>query len=147
VIGEWVNETSIELLIELGAARSTRPSESAIRRAFTRVGADVLDTVVAAFCWTRTQVVSGRRVITLDGKTVCGARTPSTPAPHLVAAFDRTTGMVLGQVATAAKSNEILAARDLLGLFDLDQVVVTVDAIHTQQRSNSDTTSASKLMW
>ena len=52
--------------------------------------------------------------------------------PHLIAAFDHTAGTVLGQVATAAKSNEIPAVRDLLGLFDLNQVVVTVDAMHTQ---------------
>ncbi len=128
-IGEWVSETPAELLSELGA---TRPSESAIRRVFTRVDADVLDAVIGAFCWTRTQVVGGRRVIALDGKTVRGARTPTRAAPHLIAAFDHTAGTVLGQVDTAAKSNEIPAVRDLLGLFDLNQVVVTVDAMHTQ---------------
>jgi len=128
-IGEWASETPAELLAELGASR---PSESAIRRALTRVDANVLDAVVGAFCWSRTQVVGGRRVIALDGKTVRGARTPTTPAPHLIAAFDHTAGTVLGQVATAAKSNEIPAVHDLLGLFDLEQVVVTVDAMHTQ---------------
>jgi len=131
-IGEWVGETCTELLCELGASRAARPSESAIRRAFTRVDADILDAVVGAFCWTRTQVVGGRRVIALDGKTVRGARTPTRTAPHLIAAFDHAAGTVLGQVATAAKSNEIPAARELLGLFDLNQVVVTVDAMHTQ---------------
>jgi predicted transposase YbfD/YdcC len=131
-IGEWASETPTGLLAELGVSRSKGPSESAIRRAFARVDADVLDAVVGAFCWTRTGVVSGRRVIALDGKTVRGARTPTTVAPHLVAAFDHTAGTVLGQVATAAKSNEIPAVRDLLGLFDLNEVVVTVDAMHTQ---------------
>ena len=43
-IGEWASETPAELLAELGA---TRPSESAIRRVFTRVDADILDTVIA----------------------------------------------------------------------------------------------------
>ena len=131
-IGEWVAEASAEMLGELGASRSARPSESAIRRAFTRVDADVLDAVIGAFCWTRTQVVGARRVIALDGKTVRGARTPTRAAPHLIAAFDHTAGTVLGQVATAAKSNEIPAVRELLGLFDLQDVVVTVDAMHTQ---------------
>ncbi len=131
-IGEWVGETPAELLAELGASRSAKPSESAIRRVFTRVDADTLDAVIGAFCWSRTRVVGGRRVIALDGKTVRGARTPTRAAPHLIAAFDHTAGAVLGQVATAAKSNEIPAARDLLRLFDLNQVVVTVDAMHTQ---------------
>ena len=50
-------------------------------------------------------------------------------APHLVAAFDHHTGTVLGQLAIAAKSNEIPAVRTLLAGFDLRGVVVTVDAI------------------
>jgi predicted transposase YbfD/YdcC len=131
-IGEWVAEASTQMLAELGASRPARPSESAIRRAFTRVDPDVLDMVIGAFCWTRTQVVDGRRVIALDGKTVRGARTPTQTAPHLIAAFDHTAGTVLSQVATAAKSNEIPAVRALLRLFDLNRVVVTVDAMHTQ---------------
>ena len=35
-------------------------------------------------------------------------------APHLVAAFDHDAGVVLGQLAVAAKSNEIPCVRDLL---------------------------------
>jgi predicted transposase YbfD/YdcC len=45
---------------------------------------------------------------------------------------------VLGQVAVSAKSNEIPAVRTLLTRFDLREVVVTVDAMHTQ----SDTATA-----
>lgn len=82
--------------------------------------------------FTRTAALDGRRVIAIDGKTVRGARTARASAPHLVAAFDHTTGTVLGQVAVAAKSNEIPAVRDLLATFDLTGVVITVDAIHTQ---------------
>jgi len=55
-------DAGAEMLAELGASRSARPSESAIRRAFTRVDADILDAVIGAFCWTRTRVVGGRRV-------------------------------------------------------------------------------------
>ena len=76
-----------------------------------------------------------RRVVAVDGKTVRGARSATTSAPHLVAAFDHASGSILGQVATAAKSNEIPAVRALLGAFDLAAdggVVVTVDAMHTQ---------------
>src|SRR5665811_297704 len=42
------------------------------------------------------------------------------------------SGTVLGQLAVTAKSNEIPAVRTLLATFDLDGVVVTVDAMHTQ---------------
>ncbi len=134
-IGEWVAGQSETALIRLGVGEgggARRPTESTIRRAFARVDADLLDRVIGAFVWTRTHVVAGRRVIALDGKTVRGARTANAVAPHLVAAFDHATGTVVGQVAVAAKSNEIPAVRDLLACFDLTGVVVTVDAMHTQ---------------
>ena len=80
-----------------------------------------------------TFTVDQRRVIALDGKTIRGARTrPDGKAPHLVAAFDHGAGAVLGQVAVEAKSNEIPAARTLLGQLDLGGAVVTLDAMHTQ---------------
>jgi hypothetical protein len=107
-----------------------------------RLDADLLDRVIGAFLWTSTQVVASRRVIAIDGKTVRGARTANAVAPHLVAAFDHVAGTVLGQVAVAAKSNEIPAVRDLLACFDLTGAVVTVDAMHTQTDTATAITQA-----
>ena len=131
-IGQWVADADENLLAALGATRCRVPSESAIRRTFNRLDATVLDSVLGAWLWTRTGVVGQRRVIALDGKTIRGARTRHQIAPHLVAAFDHHTGTVLGQLAIAAKSNEIPAVRTLLASFDLAGTVVTVDAMHTQ---------------
>ena len=131
-IGQWASELTGEQLVELGISRPTAPDASTFRKVFARLDATTLDRLVGAFVWTRTRVVAGRRVIAIDGKTVRGARTATTTAPHLVSALDHATGTVLGQVATAAKSNEILTVRTLLACFDLTGVVVTVDAMHTQ---------------
>jgi len=135
-IGQWVGDADADLRAALGFRRGRGPSESAIRRAFGRLDAAKLDAVLGAWMWTRTRVVDQRRVIAIDGKTVRGARARDTDgkttAPHLVAAFDHTSGTVLGQLAVTAKSNEIPAVRTLLSGFDLAGVVVTVDAMHTQ---------------
>ena len=131
-IGQWVGDVDADLLAALGFGRGKRPSESAIRRAFGRLDAAKLDAVLGAWMWTRTRVVDQRRVIAIDGKTIRGARTHDSSAPHLVAAYDHTSGTVLGQLAVATKSNEIPAVRTLLAGFDLTGVVVTVDAMHTQ---------------
>jgi len=141
-IGEWVGDQPEPALARLGVGTGPPPTESTIRRTFARVDADLLDQVIGAHLWTRTRVVDDRRVIALDGKTVRGARTANTVAPHLVAAFDHTSGTVLGQVAVAAKSNEIPAVRDLLATFDLTAVVVTLDAMHTQSDTATAITSA-----
>ena len=131
-IGEWVAHQPIEALRVLGVTTPAGPDESTIRRVFALLDADVLDQLVGAFMWTRTHTVEQRRVIALDGKTVRGARTKTRTAPHLVAAFDHGTGVVVGQLGVTAKSNEIPAVQGLLKLFDLTGVVVTVDAMHTQ---------------
>ena len=138
-IAQWAQDLDGEQLRELGLTRSYAPNASTFRRLFMTLDAAVLDAVIGAFMWTRTRTINGRRVIAIDGKTVRGARTATgddgaggTTAPHLVAALDHATGTVLGQLATAAKSNEIPTVRTLLATFDLKGVVVTVDAMHTQ---------------
>ena len=135
-IASWAADLSVEQRAQVGLTRPRAPDASTFRRVLGRLDAVVLDAVVGAFVWTRTATVDGRRVIALDGKTVRGARTTTEAgtdhAPHLVAAFDHASGTVLGQLAIAAKSNEIPTVRTVLAGFDLTDVVVSVDAMHTQ---------------
>jgi predicted transposase YbfD/YdcC len=131
-IGQWAADAGVDVLATLGATRGAA-EESTFRRAFAAIDADTLDAVLGAWLWTRTVQVTGRLVIAIDGKTIRGARTKDGKAPHLVAALAHGIGAVLGQVAVAAKSNEIPAVRDLLKAFkDLAGAVITVDAMHTQ---------------
>jgi predicted transposase YbfD/YdcC len=131
-IGQWAADAGTGVLDTLGAARGAA-DESTFRRAFALVNADLLDQVVGAWLWTRTTLSAGRRVIAIDGKTLRGARGKNGKAPHLVAALAHGIGALLGQVAVAAKSNEIPAVRDLLAAFtDLADAVITIDAMHTQ---------------
>ena len=132
-IGEWALELSGEQLGRLGLTHA--PVESTLRKLFARLDAAALDRILTAVAWTRTREVAGRRVIAIDGKTVRGARSATTTAPHLVAALDHDAGVVLGQLAIGAKSNEIPAVRDLLAAFDpelLRDSAITLDAMHTQ---------------
>ncbi len=141
-IGEWVAHQPIETLRILGVTGSAGPDESTIRRVFARLDADLLDQLIGAALWTRTHTVAARRVIAVDGKTVRGARSKTTTAPHLVAALDHRTGAVIGQLKVTAKSNEIPAVQELLKHFDLNEVVVTMDAMHTQTGTAQQITTA-----
>jgi predicted transposase YbfD/YdcC len=132
-IGEWGAELDAGQLARLGLARA--PEESTLRKLFARLDAAALDGALAVWAWTRTRQVHGRRVIAIDGKTVRGARSATQSAPHLIAAADHAQGVVLGQLAVGAKTNEIPAVRDLLAGFepeDLRGAVITADAMHTQ---------------
>jgi predicted transposase YbfD/YdcC len=136
-IASWAADLTAQQRALVGLTRPVAPHASTFRRVLASLDAAVLDGLVGAFLWTRTAVVDGRRVIALDGKTLRGARRRTTPAatgqaPHLVAAFDHGSGVVLGQLATAAKSNEIPTVRTVLACLDLTGVVISVDAMHTQ---------------
>jgi predicted transposase YbfD/YdcC len=131
-ITEWLADQEAAVGAALGLRPGRAPDASTFRRVFARLDADLLDAVVGAWMWTATRLVEGRRVIAVDGKTVRGARAAGVDAPHLVAAFDHAAAVVLGQVAVAAKTNEIPTVRTLLKMLDLAGAVVTVDAMHTQ---------------
>ncbi|MBO0879992.1 MAG: ISAs1 family transposase [Mycobacterium sp.] len=131
-IGQWASDAGSDVLAGLGAVRGPA-EESTFRRAFAAIAPDKLDQILGAWLWTRSAQVNGRLVIAIDGKTVRGAKDSHGRQPHLVAALAHGIGAVLGQVAVAAKSNEIPAVRDLLAAFtDLAGAVVTIDALHTQ---------------
>jgi predicted transposase YbfD/YdcC len=71
--------------------------------------------------------------IAIDGKTVRGSGSSKLGPLHLVSAWASEHHLSLGQVATAAKSNEITAIPELLELLDLHGAIVTIDAMGCQK--------------
>lgn len=83
-----------------------------------------------------TQQLSGRaKTISIDGKTMRGSHDTfhDKSSKHIVSAWANESRLVLAQVATTEKSNEITAIPELLGLLELDGCVVTIDAMGTQK--------------
>jgi DDE_Tnp_1-associated len=73
--------------------------------------------------------------IAIDGKAQRGSarRTVGRSALHVVSAWSVETHLTLGQVATGARSNEITALPEWLELLDLNDAVVTIDAMGSQK--------------
>lgn len=71
--------------------------------------------------------------IAIDGKTLRGSGSSKLGPLHLVSAWATEHHLSLGQVATAAKSNEITAIPELLELLDLHGAIVTIDAMGCQK--------------
>ena len=73
-------------------------------------------------------------VIAIDGKTLRGSRHTSIgQSPlHLVSAWASANRLLLGQVETEDKSNEIEAIPRLLAILDLKGCIVTIDAMGCQ---------------
>ena len=76
----------------------------------------------------------GAQVVAIDGKTLRRShdRRGGKAALHLVSAWATEHGLVVGQVATDAKSNEITAIPALLKLLALEGATVTIDAMGCQ---------------
>lgn len=75
-----------------------------------------------------------KEIIALDGKTVRGSgnkKEKQNPI-HLVSAWAAQNRLMLGQVKTAVKSNEITAFPELLNLIEVKGSIVTIDAMGCQ---------------
>jgi predicted transposase YbfD/YdcC len=103
----------------------------------TRVAAVVAPTAVQAVVvpWLVERRGEVGEWIHLDGKALRGTRCPrrQLKAVHVVSAWAGQSGLTLGQVAVAAKANEITALSTLLPLLDLREKIVTIDAIGCQK--------------
>ena len=79
-------------------------------------------------------------VIAIDGKTVRGSGKKEGKGIHLVSAWADELGLVLGQVRTEEKSNEITAIPQLLSALDISGCVITIDAMGFQKQIACDIT-------
>jgi predicted transposase YbfD/YdcC len=74
------------------------------------------------------------RAWSLDGKSVRGAATATTRAPHLVSVLRHDTNTVAAQRNVDLKTNEITVFEEVLNVIgDLRGQVVIADALHTQR--------------
>lgn len=74
-------------------------------------------------------------IIPIDGKTVRGSfdKNSSKSAIHIVSAWCSENNIVLGQIKTEEKSNEITAIPELLNLIDITDSIITIDAMGCQK--------------
>jgi len=111
------------------------PSHDTFGRVFSRIKPDQLERAFVEFM-NELAKVSGGDLLAVDGKTVRNSfdKAGNRAAIHMVSAWSETNRLVLGQLATEEKSNEITAIPKLLALLDLTDTVVTIDAMGCQKK-------------
>lgn len=110
------------------------PSADTFRRLFARIAPVAFERAFRG--WVGALIGDcTERLIAIDGKAVRGAarHSPMGKGLHLVHAWSVSNRMLLGQVATGEKSNEITAIPELLDLLDLQGALVTIDAMGCQR--------------
>ena len=71
--------------------------------------------------------------VAIDGKTVRRSKNGAIPPVHIVSAWSSDQRLVLGQLKTEKKSNEIKAIPELLAMLSLKGAMVTIDAMGCQK--------------
>lgn len=115
------------------------PSVSTFRRVFARLDPEELGRCLKQWTQELAKCHKGKQ-IAIDGKTLCGSidRAWNKLGVHMVTAYCVQDELVLAQVATDQKSNEITAVPKLLEMVDLEGAVVTGDAMNCQKRIIQD---------
>ena len=109
------------------------PSHDTFNRVFARVSPKGFQACFAS--WVRALSGAYEGLIAVDGKRLRRSHDRATDqsAIHLVSAWAVENSLVLGQLKTDAKSNEITAIPQLLELLALEGCLVTIDAMGCQK--------------
>jgi predicted transposase YbfD/YdcC len=110
------------------------PSHDTFGRVFARLDPVQLENCFLQWMSALAQTTDGR-LIAIDGKTIRRSfdQASGKAAIHMVSAWCEASRLVLGQVATEEKSNEITAIPRLLEMLDVRSAVVTIDAMGCQK--------------
>ena len=110
------------------------PSHDTFGRVFSRLDPQQLEQCFQRWMGAMVEL-GGGQLIAIDGKTIRRSfdKADSKAAIHVVSAWSETNSLVLGQLATDEKSNEISAIPRLLKMLDITDSVVTTDAMGCQK--------------
>lgn len=79
--------------------------------------------------------LNNKEVVAIDGKTIRGAKSNGKKSPyHIVSAWANEQNLVLGQIKTDEKSNEITAIPKLLEVLCIENTIITIDAMGCQEK-------------
>jgi predicted transposase YbfD/YdcC len=109
------------------------PSHDTFSRLFRSMNPEQFGAAFQRFMAVFSQQCQG--VVAIDGKVLRRSfdRASKTSALHMVSAWGCEQRMVLAQIATEAKSNEITAVPKLLAMLSLKGTIVTTDALNCQR--------------
>jgi predicted transposase YbfD/YdcC len=107
------------------------PSHDTFNRFFANLNPKALEAEYRF--WVKAICNEESNLISVDGKTIRGAKVRSKSIFHMVSAFCHANGVSLAQVRTEEKSNEITAIPELLKVLDLAGCIISIDAMGCQE--------------
>ena len=137
-MARWAKNKKDWLATWLDLPAGKTPRRDCIRTFFARVDPTAFQ--ACFFAWLdglagNSKQSNGLRIVAIDGKSLrhsFDTRKKLRPL-HLVSAWVAECHISLGQVATEEKSNEITAIPELLDQIDIEDAIVTIDAMGCQK--------------
>jgi predicted transposase YbfD/YdcC len=126
-------EKKLDLLRRFRPYRGGTPAHDHLGDIFATLDAQAFQRCFVA--WVAALTETPAEVIAIDGKTLRRSyqKKGSKEPIHMVSAFAARQRLVMGQVAVAEKSNEIVAIPALLDMMAIEGAVVTIDAMGCQR--------------
>lgn len=111
------------------------PSHDTFGRVFSLIAPSHFQRCFISWVESVTDILQGQ-VVAIDGKTLRRShdKKSAKSAIHMVSAWAANNRIVLGQVKTEEKSNEITAIPELLEVLDISGCIVTIDAMGCQKK-------------
>ena len=114
------------------------PSHDTFERVFSRINPELFESCFRNWINELDLTEEGvlKNVIALDGKTCRGSacKRQNIKPIHMVGAWASSQKILLGQIKTEEKSNEITALPKLLDKIDIENSIVTIDAMGCQTK-------------
>jgi predicted transposase YbfD/YdcC len=129
----WFGEVKKDFFSKFLDLTNGIPSKDTFRRFFAALDPKVFESHFLQ--WAQSLVKNvGQEFISIDGKTIRQASRMREDNPiHLVSAWASNNELILGQLKTEEKSNEITAIPSLLDALFLEGAIVTIDAMGCQK--------------
>lgn len=119
------------VLLDLGVPAGSSPCVATLHRVFKALDVDALERAVGE--WLARTGVDPDDALALDGKTLRGIHGEDVLGVHLVAAYAHRAEVVVAQLRTEGKGQEIAATKEVLAGLPLAGRVVTADALLAQR--------------
>ena len=130
---ELFGEAHLEWFQRNGLFPNGLPVHDTIARIISRIQPEQFQNAFVRWMQATSERTDGE-LIAIDGKTLRSSydRDSRQSTIHMVSAFAAQNRLVLGQVKTDAKSNEITAIPELLAILDVKGCLVSIDAMGCQ---------------
>lgn len=133
-MGQWAAAAPRSTLVALGCrprgvfGSVCGPSATTISRFVRKAMPGGIEELLRSFA----DCLEELKQVAVDGKSLRGSRTRGGPAVMVLGAMTG-AGLLVAQQRVPDKTNEITGFAALLSVLDLDGVLVTADALHTQR--------------